>query len=57
MVRLYTFKDNNRSIKCADFNGLVDQYNFISDEFKEKNIELYKCKLMKAEIIGGVGII
>ena len=45
MVRLYTFKDNNRSIKCADFNGLVDQYNFISDEFKEKKYRTVQMQI------------
>ena len=44
MVRLYNFKNKNQIIKCADFNGLIDQYNFVAKEFKEKRFNTVRMQ-------------
>lgn len=43
-MRKYNFKINDKSIKCVDFIGLIDQYNFILEELHNKR---YKTIVMQ----------
>ena len=57
MVRLYNFKNKNQIIKCADFNGLIDQYNFVAKEFKEKRFNTVRMQEEDEITLGGVNTV